>query len=108
MAAEDLMEKIKKNHTYRNSEPTTSVLTITSNVVYGKLPVLCPMVEQLTHRSLPVHHLPTVLRRGGLLASLNSVAKLPYEYALMVSPIPDHAPSALGHNLTSRKKLWYV
>ncbi len=76
------MRKIEKHHTYRDSEPTTSILTITSNVVYGKATGAFPDGEKLENHYHQVLTLLMVAEQNGLLASLNSVAKLPYEYAL--------------------------
>ena len=99
----EFLTDIKKRHTYRNSEPTTSILTITSNVVYGKFTGNLPDGRRAWTPFAPGANPSYGAETSGLLASLNSVAKIPYEWSLDgISNTQTMNPSALGHDEAER------
>ena len=100
---ETFLRKLEKVHTYRDSEATTSILTITSNVVYGKATGAMPDGRKAWTPLSPGANPSYGAETNGLLASLNSVAKLPYEDALDgISNTQTMNPDALGHSPEER------
>lgn len=101
----EFITDIKKRYTYRNSEPTTSILTITSNVVYGRFTGMLPDGREAWTPFAPGANPSYGAETSGLLASLNSVAKMPYEWSLDgISNTQSMNPSALGHDERERSE----
>ena len=97
------LEMVKRRHTYRNSEATTSILTITSNLVYSKFTGAMPDGRKAWTPFAPGANPSYGAEQNGLLASLNSVAKMPYHWALDgISNTQTINPDALGHEPQER------